>query len=164
MNKQQYMNSHRLIRLLRYEQQLESVFHYPIGFDCPCGGSDSCDFCEDEGAERAAAREALELVKAEIAKLLPFVDRERLPIVASTLKPHYKVYLWYCELGEYFQDTIIKRLERGERGMSSWSKKNLFDWWMETIKKRRQTDELVESNIHDMQHALTHRRVDLRWL
>jgi len=164
MNKQQYKNSHRLIRLLRYEQQLESVFRYPIGFDCECGGSDSCDYCEDEGVERAAAREALELVKAEIAKLLPLVERKELAMVAATLKPNYKVYLWYCELGDYFQETIIKRLERGESGMSSWSKKTLFDWWMESIKERRQSDEIGASNIRDMQHALTHRRVDMRWL
>lgn len=161
MNKQQYLNSHRLIRLLRYEQQLESVFHYPIGFDCECGGN-NCEWCEDEAAERTAAREALELVKAEIAKLMPLVEREQLPIVASTLKPNYKVYIWHCELGDFFQETIIRRLERGERGMSSWSKKTLFDWWMESIKERRHSDELVASNIRDMQHALAHRRVDLR--
>ncbi len=163
MDKQQYQKSHRLIRLLRYEQQLESVFHYPIGFDCPCGGG-ICEWCEDESAERTAAYEALTRVKAEIAKLMPSIDREQLPAVAATLKPNYKVYIWHCELGDFFQETIIKRLERGERGMSDWSKKTLFDWWMDTIKERRQKDELVQSNVRDMEHALTHRRVDLRWL
>ena len=154
MNKNQYHDAHRLIRLLRYEQSLLDVFHYPIGFDCECRGEDHCESCEDEAIERAAAREALDLVETEIKTLVRVIEREWLPMVATTLMPNYNVHQRHCELGEYFQWAIIKPLERGERGMSSWNKKTLFDWWLKAAKSNAGRGEMLERDFRGIERGL----------
>lgn len=59
--KEYYKLACQLVRMRDYIQYLKDVFHYPIGFDCPCRDSDVdyCEACEEEGNYRAYASKAL---------------------------------------------------------------------------------------------------------
>jgi len=160
MNKQQYKVAHRLVRLLRYEQQLLSTFHYPVGFDCWCRGADECESCGNESAGRSAAAEALTLIKAEIDKLLAVVDRQNLPLVATTLKPNYTVFQTHCKIGWWFHHMLITQPVTGKRGMSALNRRGLVEW-LPRVDARYHEDKMIQMDICEMEYALAnHHRVE----
>lgn len=154
MNKQQYQQAHHLIRLLRYEQNLLDIFHYPIGFDCPCRGNYDCEFCNDEMKGRETAGKALKQVQTEIAEILPEVDRSQLPLVCSTLwiKCLHETSLDW--LGGWLQVCSTYK-QVGNLWAYDRAKQTIFHYW-ESVRNHEYLREQRTIRLSELEYALEH--------